>query len=88
MEPVIYKLKYPIAFGTRTIEEFKLERRPIVDDFEDTTQHLRPKEQVLVLARVAGLPPAVAKMVDGADMLGLCEVMTAFLQPGPETGAS
>lgn len=88
MDPIVYKLKHPFQFGdSRKVEELVFKRRPTVDDFEDSiSARLTPREQMQVMAKVAGEPFAVFKRIDGEDMLGLMEIMTAFLQPGQVTG--
>lgn len=90
MDPIKYKLKHPFQFGdSRKVEELTFSRRPTVDDFEDTvSSRLSPREQMQVLAKVAGEPFTLFKKIDAEDMISLMEIMTGFLQPGRLTGES
>lgn len=73
------KLEHPIQLEGGELAEITI-RRPKVRDARDArTKHANPADQeIALLAKLSGLPPAAIEDLDMADYAKLQEVLTGF----------
>jgi len=87
------KLKYPVSFGSETIEELTL--KPSAGAFRGFSQKAgadgsvayAPYDLAVVAMKMAGQPNAVADKLHPADMQTLAQEVLGFLADGQTTGS-
>ena len=86
------KLSSPIEFGGETIEELEIvESCEAFKDFEmkltgEGEIFYNPHKMAIIGLKMAGKSSALMKKLSVADMNRIASVVTAFLEPGQETG--
>lgn len=88
--PHVHKLGKPLQHGSETIQELRFEREPVAGDLRDIrlTEIDKADNMILLIARLAAIPPAVAKQLGMADFMACGEVISGFLPAGRRTGSA
>ena len=85
-ERVVYRLQYPIEFGSETITELSL-RRVKGKDIRAVRNTASPASETLdLIGRLSGQPRPVIDELDAIDVEEVGKIVEGFTKSGPPTG--
>lgn len=87
--PLIHKLTKPLKHGDKSVSELTFTRTPVAKDLRGMSLRELDKTDNLIalVGRLTDTPPSVIEQMDLTDLMGVMEVVTAFLPSGPRTGS-
>ena len=82
---VVYKLKYPLEWGSEEITEIEV-FRPKGKDIKHIKGEPSMADNIKTASNCSKQPVSVFQEMDGSDVISICEIVSDFLTDGRETG--